>query len=125
MTHRKKKKNKLGRKKQHRLSMLSNMACSLIKYNRIITTLAKAKSLRKYIEPLLTRGKVYNLHNIRILMKHLKNRDYVKYLYNEISPKIKNRNGGYIRIIKIGYRKGDNAKKAFVTFVDKINPYEN
>lgn len=113
-----KKFNHLSRTVSHRKSMLSNMACSLIKYKRINTTLAKAKALRVYLEPILTKLKQDNTHNRRCVFSYLQNKYIVKELFQEISHKIFNRNGGYLRIIKTGFRKGDSAETALIEFVD-------
>lgn len=113
-----KKFNHLSRTVPHRKSMLSNMACSLIKYKRINTTLAKAKALRVYLEPILTKSKKDTIHNRRCIFSYLQNKYIVKELFKEISHKIFNRNGGYLRIIKTGFRKGDSADTALIEFVD-------
>lgn len=115
----KKKINHLGRKIGHRKNMLSNMACSLItnKYNRINTTLSKAKVLRKFIEPLITRSKNDNTHSRRIVFSYLKSKFATYHLFMNISPKIIERSGGYTRIIKIGYRLGDGAKTAIIELI--------
>lgn len=113
-----KKINHLGRKNSHRKSMLSNMANSLIKNKRIFTTLQKAKSLSRYIEPILTKSKIDNIHSRRIIYKYLKNKSSILILFKEISNKINNRNGGYTRIIKINNRIGDRADLAMIELVD-------
>lgn len=115
----KKKKNHLGRKVGHRKNMLSNMACSLItnKYNRLNTTLSKAKELRKFIEPLFTRSKDNTTHSRRIVFSYLKNKVATYHLFMNISPKIIKKPGGYTRIIKIGYRLGDGAKTAIIEII--------
>lgn len=113
-----KKFNHLSRTVSHRHSMLSNMACSLIKYKRINTTLAKAKSLRVYLEPILTKSKKDTTHNRRSVFSYLQDKYVVKELFQNISQKIFNRNGGYLRIIKTGFRKGDSADTAIIEFVD-------
>lgn len=113
---------KISRKKEHRLAMLANMSVSLIKHKRIFTTLAKAKLLRKYIEPLLTRAKKDTTHNRRHVFSFLKNKEAIKILFNEIAQKIANRPGGYTRILRVGNRKGDNAKMCLIELVD-FNPY--
>ena len=117
MRHRKKF-NHLGRKSAHRKSMLSNMACSLIEHKRIKTTLAKAKALRIYVEPLITKSKNDTTHSRRIVFRYLKKKNAVTELFGDISSKIMNRNGGYTRIIKIGNRMGDNANMAYIELVD-------
>lgn len=110
--------NHLGRTYAHRDAMLSNMAISLIKYKRIFTTLAKAKELRKYIEPLITKSKTDTTHSRRMVFKNLSNKYAVKELFQEISQKIGDRPGGYTRIIKTGNRLGDNASTCFIELVD-------
>ncbi|MDR0768906.1 MAG: 50S ribosomal protein L17, partial [Dysgonamonadaceae bacterium] len=110
--------NHLGRTYAHRDAMLSNMAISLIKHKRIFTTLAKAKELRKYIEPLITKSKTDTTHSRRVVFKNLSNKFAVKELFQEISKKIGARPGGYTRIIKIGNRLGDNATTCFIELVD-------
>lgn len=110
--------NHLGRTYAHRDALLSNMAISLIKHKRIFTTLAKAKELRKYIEPLITKGKTDTTHSRRIVFKNLSNKFAVKELFQEISQKIGDRPGGYTRIIKTGNRLGDNASTCFIELVD-------
>jgi large subunit ribosomal protein L17 len=110
--------NHLGRTHSHRKAMLSNMAISLIKHKRIFTTLVKARELRKYIEPLITKSKTDTTHSRRIVFKNLSNKFAVKELFQEISPKIGDRPGGYTRIIKTNNRLGDNAKMCFIELVD-------
>ena len=113
-----KKINHLGRKSQHRKSMLANMAVSLIKSKRINTTLPKAKALRKYIEPILTRAKEDSLHTRRIIFSTLQDKIALTELFGGIAEKIANRNGGYTRILKTGYRSGDNAETCMIELVD-------
>ncbi len=113
-----KKFNHLGRKTAHRKAMLSNMACSLIEHKRINTTVAKAKALRKYVEPLITKSKTDTTHNRRIVFSYLRNKYAVTELFKEISVKVGDRPGGYVRIIKMGNRQGDNASMAMVELVD-------
>lgn len=113
-----KKFNHLGKTASHRRSMLANMACSLIAHKRINTTLAKAKALRQYIEPLLTKSKVDNTHNRRIVFSYLRDKDAITELFRDIATKIADRPGGYLRIIKLGSRQGDNADMAMVELVD-------
>ena len=113
-----KKINHLGRTHSHRDAMLSNMAVSLIKHKRIFTTLAKAKELRKYVEPLITKGKVDTTHSRRIVFQNLRDKYAVTELFKEISQKIGERPGGYTRIIKTGNRLGDNAAMCFIELVD-------
>lgn len=113
-----KKVNHLGRTKAHREAMLANMASSLIKHKRIFTTTAKAKSLRKYIEPLITKSKDSSVHSQRIVFSSLQDKYAVKELFTEISSKVMDRPGGYTRIIKTGMREGDNAAMCFIELVD-------
>ena len=108
----------LGRKTAHRKSMLSNMACSLIEHKRINTTVAKAKALRVFVEPLITKSKSDTTHNRRVVFSYLRDKYAVTELFKEISVKIADRPGGYIRIIKLGNRQGDNAPMAMVELVD-------
>ncbi|MDH3003729.1 MAG: 50S ribosomal protein L17 [Candidatus Shikimatogenerans sp. JK-2022] len=122
MKHLKKKKN-LSRKLSHKKSMLSNMSCSLIKYKYIYTTLSKAKELQKFIEPILNKIKNNTLHNRRKIFSKLKNKNIIKILFNEILDKIKNRKGGYTRILKIGYRKGDSSIMSIIQLVDFYKKY--
>ena len=118
-----KKFNHLGRKAAHRKAMLSNMACSLIEHKRIKTTLAKAKSLRVYIEPLITKSKNDTTHSRRIVFSYLKQKEAVTELFGDISTKISDRPGGYTRIIKLGNRLGDNAQMAYIELVDYNDLY--
>ena len=120
-----KKFNHLGRKTAHRSSMLANMSCSLIEHKRINTTLAKAKALRKFIEPILTRSKLDNTHNRRLVFSKIRDKYAVNELFREISPKIADRPGGYVRIIKLGNRLGDNADMALIELVDYNETYDN
>ncbi|MBQ0155629.1 MAG: 50S ribosomal protein L17 [Bacteroidales bacterium] len=113
-----KKFNHLGRQKAHRESLLSNMACSLIKAKRITTTLAKAKELRKYVEPLLTKAKDDSTSSRRVVFGYLQDKEVVKEMFQEVAQKIANRPGGYTRIIKTGYRLGDAAEMCFIELVD-------
>ena len=113
-----KKVNHLGRTKAHREAMLANMASSLIKHKRIFTTTAKAKSLRKYIEPLITKSKDMSVHSQRIVFSSLQDKHAVKELFTDISSKVMDRPGGYTRIIKTGLREGDNAAMCFIELVD-------
>ena len=113
-----KKFNHLGRKKAHRESMLSNMAASLILHKRIFTTVAKAKALRVYIEPLLTRAKEDSTHSRRVVFSELQNKYAVKELFGPVAEKIADRPGGYTRILKTGNRLGDNAAICFIEPVD-------
>lgn len=113
-----KKINHLGRTASHRRALLANMACSLIEHKRINTTVAKAKALRVYIEPLLTKSKEDTTHNRRIVFSYLQNKFAIGELFKEIAPKISDRNGGYTRIIKTGFRQGDAADMALIELVD-------
>tara|TARA_B100000678_G_scaffold204558_1_gene172328 strand:- start:230 stop:637 length:408 start_codon:yes stop_codon:yes gene_type:complete len=117
MRHRKKV-IKLGRKTAHRKAMLANMASSLIEHKRINTTLTKAKALKVFIEPLITKSKTDDTHNRRICFSKLRDKVAVKTLFDEVAKKIDNRLGGYTRIIKLGNRMGDNASMAMIEFVD-------
>ena len=118
-----KKNNHLGRTASHRSAMLSNMAASLLMHKRITTTLAKAKELRKYIEPLITRGKEDTTHSRRIVFSYLQNKFAVSELFREISQKVGDRPGGYTRILKTGFRKGDNAEMCIIELVDYNETY--
>ena len=113
-----KKINHLSRKTAHRGAMLANMACSLIEHKRINTTLAKAKALRKYVEPLITKSKEDTTHNRRVVFRYLKNKDASSVLFRDVAPKISDRPGGYTRIIKLNNRLGDNAEMAMIELVD-------
>ena len=113
-----KKFNHLGRQTAHRKAMLANMACSLIEHKRINTTVAKAKALRVFVEPLITKSKSDTTHNRRVVFSYLRDKYAVTELFKEISVKIADRPGGYIRIIKLGNRQGDNAPMAMVELVD-------
>ncbi|ANW96843.1 50S ribosomal protein L17 [Wenyingzhuangia fucanilytica] len=113
-----KKFNHLGRQTAHRNAMLANMACSLIEHKRINTTVAKAKALRMYVEPIITKSKEDTTHNRRIVFSYLKNKYAVTELFQQIAVKVADRPGGYVRIIKLGNRQGDNASMAMVELVD-------
>lgn len=113
-----KKNNHLGRTASHRSAMLANMACSLIQHKRIATTTAKAKSLRKYIEPLLTKAKEDTTANRRIVFSYLQRKEAVTELFQNISEKIANRPGGYTRILRTGFRLGDAAEMCIIELVD-------
>ncbi len=122
--------NNLGRKKAHREALLSNLASQLIVHKRIVTTLAKAKALRVYVEPLLTKTKKVDtkeiiMHQHRIVFSYLQNKESVKELFTVVAPKIASRPGGYTRIIKLGIRPGDNAEKALIELVDFNDVYGN
>lgn len=113
-----KKFNHLGRTASHRNAMLSNMACSLIKHKRITTTVAKAKALKKFVEPLITRSKDDTTNSRRVVFSNLQDKYAVTELFKEISVKVADRPGGYTRIIKTGNRLGDNAEMCFIELVD-------
>ncbi|NTV83889.1 MAG: 50S ribosomal protein L17 [Bacteroidales bacterium] len=113
-----KKVNHLSRKSAHRKAMLSNMATSLIMHKRITTTLAKAKALRVYVEPIITRSKDDSTHSRRVVFSHLQSKEAVTLLFRDISTKVADRPGGYTRIIKLGLRLGDNAEMAMIELVD-------
>ncbi len=110
--------NHLGRQSSHRKSLMANMACSLILHKRINTTLAKAKALRTYAEPLITKAKDDTTHSRRIVFSYLKQKEAVTELFRTIAPKIMDRPGGYLRILKTGFRQGDAAETCFIEFVD-------
>ena len=112
-----KKFNHLGRQKAHRDALLSNMACSLIKAKRINTTLAKAKELRKYVEPLLTKAKDDSTSSRRVVFSYLQDKEVVKEMFQEVAQKIANRPGGYTRIIKTGFRLGDAAEMCILELI--------
>ena len=113
-----KKFNHLGRKAPHRKAMLANMACSLIEHKRINTTVAKAKALRGFVEPLITKSKTDSTHSRRMAFKYLRNKYAVTELFREVAPKVADRPGGYTRIIKTGKRLGDNAEMCMIELVD-------
>lgn len=113
-----KKFNHLGRTTSHRKAMLSNMASSLIQYKRIATTLAKAKALQVYVDPLLTKSKEDTTHSRRTVFSHLQNKEMVTELFQNIAVKIANRPGGYTRILRTGFRLGDNAEMCIIELVD-------
>ena len=119
-----KKFNHLGRKTAHRKAMLANMTCSLIEHKRINTTVAKAKALRLFAEPLITKSKSDTTHNRRIVFAYLRDKFAVTELFKEISVKVADRPGGYLRIIKLGNRQGDNATMAMVELVDYNELYK-
>ena len=110
--------NHLGRKSGHRKAMLSNMASSLIMHKRITTTVAKAKALKVYVEPLVTKSKEDSTHSRRVVFSYLKDKNAVSELFRVIAPKIADRPGGYLRVLHIGFRQGDAAEMALVEFVD-------
>ena len=118
-----KKFNHLSRKSAHRKAMLSNMACSLIEHKRIKTTLAKAKALRVYIEPLITKSKNDTTHSRRIAFSYLKQKEAITELFSDIATKVSDRQGGYTRILKLSNRLGDNAQMALIELVDYNEEY--
>ena len=118
-----KKFNHLGRKAAHRKAMLANMACSLIEHKRIKTTLAKAKALRVYIEPLITKSKVDTTHSRRVVFSYLKQKQAITELFGDVASKISDREGGYTRILKLSNRLGDNARMAYIELVDYNEEY--
>jgi large subunit ribosomal protein L17 len=113
---------KLNRTSSHRLAMLRNMAVSLLRHEEIKTTLPKAKELRRVVEPMITLGKAPSLANRRLAFDRLRDRDIVGKLFGELGPRYAKRNGGYLRILKSGMRKGDNAPMALVTLMDRPEP---
>jgi large subunit ribosomal protein L17 len=110
--------NNLGRKTAHRHALMMNLANSLIEHKRIFTTLAKAKALRGYVEPLITKAKNDNTHNRRTVFSYLKNKETIKELFGNVAVKVGERPGGYTRIIKTGFRAGDAAEMAMIELVD-------
>ena len=108
----------LGRTHSHRKALLSNLACELIAHKRIVTTLAKAKALRVYIEPLITKGKENTTHQRRVVFSYLQNKEVINELFGPVSEKVAGRPGGYTRVIKLGTRQGDNAETALIELVD-------
>ncbi len=113
---------KLNRTTSHRLAMFRNMAVSLLRHEEITTTLPKAKELRRVVEPMITIGKTPSLANRRLAFNRLRDRETVGKLFDEIGPRFARRNGGYLRILKKGFRKGDNAPLALVTLVERPEP---
>lgn len=116
-----KKDNHLGRTKEHRDAMLANMANSLIEHKRIFTTLAKAKVLRRFVEPILTRAKSNTTHSRRVVFSYLQNKEAIKELFDNIAAKIADRPGGYVRVLRTGFRQNDAAEMAMIELVD-YNP---
>ena len=110
--------NHLGRQAGHRKALLANMACSLIQHKRITTTVAKAKALKSYVEPLITKSKEDTTHSRRVVFSYLKDKEAVTELFRTIAPKIADRPGGYTRVLHIGFRQGDAAEMALIEFVD-------
>jgi large subunit ribosomal protein L17 len=115
---------KLNRTSSHRLAMLRNMTNSLLKHEVITTTLPKAKELRRVVEPMITLGKQATVANRRLAFDRLRDRDNVTKLFGELGPRYATRNGGYLRILKFGFRKGDNAPMALVELLDRPEPKE-
>ena len=120
-----KKFNHLGRTASHRRALLSNLAIALITHKRINTTVAKAKALQTYVEPLLTKSKTDDTNNRRVVFSYLQNKEAVTELFRTVAPKIANRPGGYTRIIKTGFRLGDSADMAMIELVDFNDIYTN
>lgn len=120
-----KKFNHLGRKVGHRKALLQNLSIALITHKRINTTLAKAKALRVHVEPLVTKSKLNTTHNRRVVFSYLQNKEAAKELFDVVGPKVSSRPGGYLRIIKTGFRKGDGAEMAMIEFVDFNDVYSN
>jgi large subunit ribosomal protein L17 len=120
-----KKINHLGRQTAHRQAMLSNMACSLLLHKRINTTIAKAKALRVFVEPIITKSKTDSTHSRRMVFSKLQSKEIVSELFRDIAPKVANRPGGYTRIIRTGYRLGDNAEMCMIELVDFNEIYTN
>ena len=112
---------KLGRTTSHRLAMLRNMTVSLLRHEEITTTLPKAKELRRVVEPMITLGKKSSLANRRLAFDRLRDRDIVAKLFDDLGPRYAKRNGGYLRILKTGFRKGDNAPLALVSLMDRAD----
>lgn len=110
--------NNLGRTAAHRRAMLANMAIALVEHKRITTTLAKAKALRRYIEPLITKAKTNTTHSRRVVFSYLQNKEAIKELFGEIAQRVGDRPGGYVRVIKLGFRRGDGAETALIELVD-------
>ena len=115
----------LGRKTAHRKSMLSNMACSLIEHKRINTTVTKAKALKQFVEPIITKAKSDSTHNRRLVFSSLRDKETVTELFRDIAKKVGDRPGGYTRIIKLGNRLGDNASMAMIELVDYNEVYKS
>ncbi|MEO1434838.1 MAG: 50S ribosomal protein L17 [Bacteroidota bacterium] len=113
-----KKVNHLGRKTGHRKALLKNLAIALIQHKRINTTLAKAKALRVYLEPLVTKAKTNSTHSRRVVFSYLQNKDAINELFGPVAAKVGDRPGGYLRILKTGFRMGDGAETAIIEFVD-------
>ena len=118
-----KKQNHLGRQRGHRVALLRNLSISLVEYKRINTTVAKAKALRVFLEPLITKSKTNSTHSRRTVFSNLQNKEAVKELFENISVKVADRPGGYLRIVRTGVRKGDGAETAMIEFVDYNEAY--
>lgn len=116
--------NNLGRTASHRRALLANLAIALIEHKRIVTTLAKAKALRLYIEPLVTKAKENTTHQRRVVFSYLTNKEAVTELFGPIAEKVGDRPGGYVRVIKMGFRRGDGAETAMIEFVDFNETYQ-
>lgn len=122
MRHRKRAFRKLGRNRAHRKALLRNLAISLIQHKRIVTTVPRAKELRRFIEPLVTRAREDSMHNRREVFRYLQNKEAVKILFSEIAPRCAHRPGGYTRVLRISkFRRGDASELAVIEFVD-FNP---
>jgi len=117
--------NHLGRKAGHRAALMMNMSIALITHKRIITTLAKAKALRKHIEPLITKSKTNTTHSRRVVFSYLDHKEAVTELFSTVAPKVANRPGGYTRVIRTGFRRGDGAEMALIELVDFNEIYTN
>lgn len=115
--------NNLGRTASHRRALLANLAIALIEHKRITTTLAKAKALRRYVEPLITRSKSNTTHDRRVVFSYLQNKEAIKELFGTVAEKVADRPGGYVRIIKLGFRRGDGAETAMIELVDFNDVY--
>ncbi len=113
-----KKFNHLGRQASHRKAMLANMACFLIEHKRVNTTVAKAKALKKFVEPLITKSKTDSTHSRRTVFRYLRSKEAVTELFRDVAVKVADRPGGYTRILKTGFRQGDNAEMCFIELVD-------
>ena len=116
--------NHLGRKTAHRRAMLANMACSLIEHKRINTTVAKAKALRQFVEPIITRSKDDSTHSRRVVFRYLRSKHAVSELFRNVAPAVSEREGGYTRIIKTGFRQGDSAEMCLIELVDFNGVYD-
>ena len=110
--------NHLGRQSGHRKALLANMSCSLIKHKRITTTVAKAKALKSYLEPLITKSKDDSTHSRRVVFSYLKDKEATAELFRTIAPKVADRPGGYLRVLHTGFRQGDGSEMALIEFVD-------